>query len=910
LLEPAVIPPGTIQLEATGLATRLRIYAFPLAALCLAVPITAYAAWRSLYWFEQPFPGFLLMSNAVIPTVGTSEWPADKNAIFHSQVVAVDGNPVHSSDEVYRYVGNRPAGTSIHYVLRKDDILLERTIASRAFRSSDYLQTYGILLFGGISWLGFGIAVGFLQPRTVAARTYLMQGVIAGLYPITAVFLHQPSAAWLTVLYFTLECVFPATWIHLAAVFPIERQLSGWRRSLVVGPYAASLILTLLVLRGFYGRPPNLTLLHLTYLYAPLSFGIFVAQLVLTYRHSRQAQVRGRIRAVLPGTIAAGTLAAFALINSASSGRSFPVQFGLLLAPAFSASVAYAIAKYDLFDIDRVVRQSFVYSVLSLIIVGGYALTLAVASRLMPELSARQPAVLATLVVLGLGVALDPLRRAVQQVVDRGFYRTRLDYRATIGELSAVMTTLLRREEIVAQIARVLTQSMQLSSARLCLFEAGQGTEWWLGDDGVAHEAPAAAVAPLASVVERFPGEFSTTTVLAHVEAASQRESARRFLAERAAVVLLPLIFRGRAIGMLLLGGKRSGSNFDLDDITLLRTLTNQMAIALQNARSYAEIEELARTLDARVRQQTDELRSSHAELSHAYEELKSTQAQLLQSEKMASLGQLVAGVAHELNNPASFIHGGLSNLADYLERLTMVIAAYEKLLAADPLHREAAVRLRARSRIDYVLRETPALLRICAEGSERIGKIVGDLRVFARAERGERSLVDIRESIDGAVRLLSARIHCSGVTVIHDYAEVPRLQADAGQLGQVWMNLVGNALDASEGRSAPTVHISVRARECQGDLAALASSHTPTLLSQQRCIEVQIRDNGAGIPASAVPKIFEPFFTTKPIGRGTGLGLSIAYGAVKSHGGTIEVESAVNAGTTMTVRLPVESSH
>ncbi|HVM97180.1 MAG TPA: ATP-binding protein [Candidatus Acidoferrales bacterium] len=890
MLEPIVTTAPALQLEDRRLLSRLRLYAFPIVVLCLALPITSFAVWRSLYWLEQPFPGFLLMPNAMVTTVGTSEWPADKNAVFHSQVVAVDGKSVHSSREVYDYVSQHPIPSPIVYRLRKDGEVFEHTIESRIFDAGDYLATYGVLLFGGVSWLVFGIVVGFLQPRTVAARVYTLQGLLAGLYPITGVFLHQPGFPKLTTLYFALECIFPATWIHLAAVFPIERRRVGWRRLFVGGPYAASVVLTFFVLRDVHAASPDLLPLHLAYLYAPLSFAVFLIHLAVTYRRNRNAQIRGRIRAVVPGTLAAGTLAAFALINSASSGRSFPVQFGLLLAPAFSASVAYAIAKHDLFDIDRFVRQTFVYSVLSLIIVTSYALVLTAMSRVMAGFSDRQPFVVATLLAFGLALTLEPLRRAVQGVVDRSFYRNRLDYRLTIGELSAVMTTLLRREEIVAQIVRVLTESMQVDSARLCLIDDGTGNEWWLGPAGQTCTAAADGVVVLASLAERFPEEFSASA-LAHRSEEGQRKRVETFLEERRTAIVLPLMFRGRAIGLLLVGAKRSGSNFDLDDISILRTLANQTAIALQNARSYAEVEELAHTLDARVRQQTEELRSSHQDLSHAYDELKGAQAQLLQSEKMASLGQLVAGVAHELNNPASFIHGGLSNLSEYLGRLATAIAAYEELLAIDPQRQRLAAQVRVDSQLDYVLKETPALLRICTEGSQRIRKIVDDLRIFARAENGERSLIDIGESIDDALRLLDARVSLLGVTLRRDYKFTRRVPANAAQLGQIWTNLLSNALDALEGRRQPVIEVSVR--EC---------SDPP---SPGDFVEVRIYDNGAGIDASNVSKLFEPFFTTKPIGRGTGLGLSIAYGAVKGHGGIIKVDSAVGIGTTLTVLLP-----
>ncbi|MDX2170954.1 MAG: ATP-binding protein, partial [Deltaproteobacteria bacterium] len=354
------------------------------------------------------------------------------------------------------------------------------------------------------------------------------------------------------------------------------------------------------------------------------------------------------------------------------------------------------------------------------------------------------------------------------------------------------------------------------------------------------------------------------------------------------AALVLPLATQGRPIGLLAVGAKRSGRGFSADDVDLLRTLANQLAVAVQNARSYEALAELTRELDAKVQQRTSELRTANRELAHAMQELTEAQAQLVQSEKMASLGQLVAGVAHELNNPASFVHGGLANLAEYVERFLAVLRAYEAAPIADPGAAAAVALARERARLDYLLRETPQLLRICGEGSTRIKRIVDDLRLFARADQGERAPLDLAAALDHCLRLLADRIDAQGVQIERHYDAVPPLRADAGQLSQVWLNLFGNALDAVATVAAPRIALSLRAVDGTG-------------------IEVRVTDNGCGIAADALPRLFDPFFTTKPIGQGTGLGLSIAYGAVKAHGGTIHIDSAAGAGTTVSVRLPAD---
>jgi signal transduction histidine kinase len=436
---------------------------------------------------------------------------------------------------------------------------------------------------------------------------------------------------------------------------------------------------------------------------------------------------------------------------------------------------------------------------------------------------------------------------------------------------------------------------MRLESATVCLLRQDdhEGGVWLRQADGILQRSDSPdCLAALAAAAMATAGEFRGAMLLQKISTPAERERAGSFLDRIGAAILLPVVFRDEPVGLLALGTKRSGQPFDSDDLTLLRTLAHQTAIALQNARSYAALEDLTRHLDAKVQRQTEELRTSNEELSSAYESLKNAQSQLIQSEKMASLGQLVAGVAHELNNPASFVHGGLANLQEHLDQFVSVIETYEQIARRTPAGAEEVEIVRRETDLGFFLRETPQLLRICSEGSERIKAIVEDLRVFVRAEKGERTPTRVVDGIDSTLRLLSNRL--DGITLRKDYEDAPAIQAHPAHLNQVWMNLLSNAIDAVEGVRQPEVHVSLRYANGHG-------SETPL-------VEVQIRDNGCGVGTDDLRRVFDPFFTTKPVGRGTGLGLSIVFGIVKSHGGSIRVESEPGNGTTMTVHLPVRS--
>jgi signal transduction histidine kinase len=844
------------------------------------VPILLQTAVHSAAWVGTVFPGFFLMDNAVVPSVSGYDWPPDRNTLFHAQVRAIDGEAVRSSADLYRRVATQPPGTEFRYEFLKHGETVERTIASRRFGVRDFLQTYAVLLVFGLISLTAGIVVGFLQPATRQARVYHMQAVVVGLYAITGAALYQGGWTGLTVLYLVLESWVGATFMHLALRFPIERALTGWRRAVLAALYGLALVQTVLALRGFYADPPELAAIQRNYLINAASFVFFLASLAYAYWEDRTPVARARVKALFPGLFFGTLLMFYAFVNNARAGGDFPMQFGILFVPVLYVSVAWAIARHDLFDIDRVVRQSFVYATLSAIVLGAYVSLLSIVAWLFPGVSEPDTSVLTVGFVLLTALLIDPLRRSVQYVIDRAFYRTRLDYSATISQLSDALTTLLDARAIVNQVVRVLLDAMHLERAALCFFETDGRGQLWIGEpEGPLSVRSADGDLQLLTAVAGRAARLWTIDALAEVS-----QPAAQVLRGIGAAACLPLIVSGRAGGVLLLGRRRSGKPFAADDAALLRTLAGQAAVALQNAVSFHALEELTRTLDERVRLQTEELRSSHAALERAYGELKNAQSQLVQSEKMASLGQLVAGVAHELNNPASFVHGAMENLREFFTEYLAALGRYRALVAEAGLDDRAAEQLRDID-LDFLERETPELLAACTEGSERIRRTVDDLRTFARVDRGGRVAVDVGAGIDSTLRLLHPRLTRTSVRTECDFGEVARVDASPGRLNQVWMNLLTNAIDALDG--TPNALLRIAARN-DGDQ-----------------VVVEIQDNGRGMTPETRERIFEPFFTTKAIGEGTGLGLSIVYGIVRELGGAIEVVSAVGAGTTVRVRLP-----
>ena len=802
---------------------------------------------------EQPFLPFSFSSAAGVHRVNeVCREGAALGIEPRDRLISIGGKPV--TEWIRQGMGSVRVGDEVAVELRKRD---GRTLTAsvhaipRVEAKFPLAKLAGVLIpLVGVVYLVIGLGVWLLKPDRRESWVLL-------LFCAATSSLLTPIGPAPGIVFLFIGITVPwvgATSFHLFTTYPIEPAWIVRHPQLRVVVYAAAASLSALSV-GRISLPAWSDTIDA----AGTAFSVGLALLCLGIAVTERLRRPSTKTAERADVMIAGGMLSFlpivgALAVHATVGTSFTWTLSMATFFLFPAAVGYGIVRRDLFDLRVVARSSAAYGAATLAITGVFAsvITLAAGALRRLDMDARTPIFSVVFIPLAI-FAFNPLLRRVQRFVDDLFDRERRSYRRAVREISEAMVSMLSAKEIVERILIAVTDTMGVERALVMLHaDAGDALRPTASRGDWDAEALALALEPDHPICRQlwmqreelargdFDDELDPET----------RASCQDTFDTLDVELLVPILFGVDLLGIIAVGRKLTSERLGPDERQLLRTLANQSAIAIENAKAFDEIAQLNKTLEARVEERTRELRD--------------TQAQLVQSEKMRSLGQLVAGVAHELNNPIGFVHANLQLLEEYVERLMHT--------EADPARRQ-----RTRDAIEKLLSRSQ-------EGAGRVKQIVQDLRTFSRTDQAELTQVSLNEAIQRTLALMEPRTK-NGIVVERDLGELPEVRCYSGQLNQVFMNLLMNACDAMDGRGK----ITVRTRPADDGVV------------------LEFQDDGPGMTPEVRGRIFEPFFTTKPVGKGTGLGLSISHGIVERHGGSMTVESAPGEGACFTIRLPLE---
>ncbi len=569
---------------------------------------------------------------------------------------------------------------------------------------------------------------------------------------------------------------------------------------------------------------------------------------------------KNKIKYIILGLGMAALLAQFDLLPLAGIA-SYPLG-NLVFIPMFI--LGFAVLKHDLLDLGFVIQKGLIYSMLTGLLTGSYALMIIAFGRIFEGTGRTGPVYFSILFFLVIVFVFGPLKDRIQLFIDRFFFKDKYDYQKALVTLSDTLASVLRLDEIVEKVLEALTDVMHLDWGYVMLPE--QHTDRFqvhshMGAGSRSEDLSIFRSSPLIHEMGRRRREVTRYNVEAWSNTSWDPSLLKEEFVKLGGTVIVPMIFKAQVNGLLVLGSKKSGGLFTSEDFELLRTLANQCAISIENARAYQLIEDMNVKLENMVDERTEELKK-------ALEEKEQTQDLLVRSESLASVGALVAGVAHELNNPIASVSSLVQSAVETIEEMRPEEVARLERGAGD---------------LDELIDD----LKFSLKELNRAGGIISSLLGISRQTQEYSEPVAINDVCKDALKVLQTQNKSTGIEIVEVYDKrVPEIRGNFANLGQVCLNILGNAIQVVDKRYGKIV---------------MKTRHD----RQRSKVVLECEDNGPGISEEHMKDIFKPFFTTKEVGKGTGLGLYISHEIVRRHNGHIFVRNNRHGGATFSVEFP-----